>query len=115
PHEAGDGGGRHGVELAPSEMRSLDALYPAPGDTASTSSQARMFQLLTRPLRTNGSPETNSSAASRVVKTPIEPSSRGLANVPIIRRVPRAWKSSYRARWAGKWSRALETTSGADW
>ena len=62
------------------------------------------------PFRTNGSSLTNSSAASRLVKIDIDPSC-GSANVPTISSVPRAWNSSRRALWAGKWAGALERTS----
>ncbi|HMD94163.1 MAG TPA: hypothetical protein VKG80_16150 [Trebonia sp.] len=71
-----------------------------------TSRHSRTSHLLTTPCSTNGSPETNSSAASWVVKTAIEPLRS--VNGPSDSRTPRRMNSSYLALCAGKFATASE-------
>ena len=79
----------------------------------STSFHSRISSRCTTPCSTNGSSATNDSAASRVVKTAIEPSRCGSANVPTISSSPRRWNSSMRAECAGKCAGARSSTSSA--
>src|SRR6516164_572131 len=74
------------------------------GHAGVTARHSRMLHLLTTPCWTNGSPEANSSAASRVVKTAIEPPRS--VNGPSESSTPRRMNSRYLARCAGKFSTA---------
>src|SRR5207253_8872547 len=57
-------------------------------ELAIASFHSRTDQRRTTPLRTKGSPSAKASAASRVVKIAIDPSSCALAKVPIISSAP---------------------------
>src|SRR6266851_245211 len=87
---------------------------PARQGPAIASFHSRMDQRRTTPFRTKGSLLANASAASRVVKIAIDPSSWGLAKVPIISSVPSSWNSLQRATWERKCGGAFERTSSAD-
>src|SRR6516164_48263 len=76
------------------------------GHPGVASRHSRMVHLLTTPCWTNGSPEANSSAASRVVKTAMEPPRS--VNGPSESSTPRRMNSWYLAWWAGKFSAASE-------
>src|SRR5437879_644657 len=88
--------------------RTLSASRSPRHGPAIASFHSRMDHPRTTPLRTKGSLLAKASAASRVVKIPIDPCSWALANVPIISSVPSPWNSFQRATCAAQRTGALE-------